>query len=467
MRLSPTQAVEVALEYAKSINSVVDLMVNVDHDSTATLRWANNTLTTNGSQWGVDITIVAFVSVKGGIATATISGNSSEFDKRFVRQLVDNAVSAAHLAEPEHHRLTLPGEVAYGDWETLPVDVDLSVISQITPDLGEVLKRGISNNRNHSGFAQHQIYASWTASLSGLRLRDNGMDGRVEMTSRSSDGIRSAWEGRNSRTFSELNLLRMDQNLEKQLTWQDKRVALPAGAYNTILPSGAVADLMATFDANLSAREALEGSGPFAEKNGKTMIGRTISNRNCNLYSDPQRREVSEMPYIVNAYDSATTSVFDTGIKMKRTNWVENGVLKSLCSNRAVSQDLKIEFNPNGSNLILEVEGGKGDLDSLIARTENALLVNCLWYIRDLDESKMLVTGTTRDGVYQVRDGVVVGAVNNFRFNESPLSILGRIADASSAELSQPRENAEEISNYMMPALVVENFNMSSVSEAS
>jgi predicted Zn-dependent protease len=103
----------------------------------------------------------------------------------------------------------------------------------------------------------------------------------------------------------------------------------------------------------------------------------------------------------------------------------------------------------------------------LIARTENAILVNCLWYIRDLDESKMLVTGTTRDGVYQVRDGEVVGAVNNFRFNESALSILGRISDASSAELSQPRENAEEISNYMMPALVVDKFNMSSVSEAS
>ena len=36
----------------------------------------------------------------------------------------------------------------------------------------------------------------------------------------------------------------------------------------------------------------------------------------------------------------------------------------------------------------------------------------------------LLLTGLTRDGVYLVEDGKVSAAVNNFRFNESPLDLL-------------------------------------------
>ena len=38
----------------------------------------------------------------------------------------------------------------------------------------------------------------------------------------------------------------------------------------------------------------------------------------------------------------------------------------------------------------------------------------------------LLLTGLTRDGVYLIEDGEVTGAVNNFRFNESPLDLLRR-----------------------------------------
>ena len=58
-----------------------------------------------------------------------------------------------------------------------------------------------------------------------------------------------------------------------------------------------------------------------------------------------------------------------------------------------------------------------------------ALLLTCLWYIREVDPQTLLLTGLTRDGVYLVEDGEVVGAVNNFRFNESPVDLLGRVTE--------------------------------------
>ena len=65
----------------------------------------------------------------------------------------------------------------------------------------------------------------------------------------------------------------------------------------------------------------------------------------------------------------------------------------------------------------------------MIAGTDRGLLLTCLWYIREVDPQTLLLTGLTRDGVYLVENGEVTGAVNNFRFNESPVAMLGRITE--------------------------------------
>jgi predicted Zn-dependent protease len=467
MRLTAAEAVEVALDHARTINGVVDLVAVGEHDSSASMRWANNTLTTNGYGWSNSLEVVAYVSVEGGLATATVGETSHSYDAAFVRSLVERAIVAARNAEPATHHLTLPGHLLVGDWSAGPKLTELELIGAITPALGEVLTRGAKDDRNHSGYAEHASCSSWVGSLSGIRLREDSSDGRVEMTSRGNDGVRSAWEGKHSRLFTDLDVLAMGANLERQLGWQLNRRDIDAGRYRTILPPGPVGDILATFDGNLVGRDAVEGSGPFARPNGATMIGERIAGKRAfNLFTDPYREGIDELPYLVHTSNGSVSSVFDTGQQYGQVDWVRDGVLNALATSRAVAEETGLPFTPAGSNLVLEVDGGEGDLAAVIARTEHGLLVNCLWYIRDLDEATMSVTGTTRDGVYEVRDGEVIGAVNNFRFNESPLSILGRIHDAGTPELCQTRENAEYVSDYLTPTLVIDEFNMSSVSEA-
>jgi predicted Zn-dependent protease len=424
-------------------------------------------LTTNGYGWSNTLTIVAYVSRSAGISTATVSESDPHFDATFVRSLVDRTISAARTTEPAKFNSPLQNGVIYGNWDAVSTDLDLTVIGSITPSLGEVLKRGEADGRSHAGYAEHGRASSWTGSLSGIRIRDDVEDGRVEMTSRSGDGIRSAWEGTHSRSFTDIDILAMGMRLERQLGWQSTRRELLPGRHRTILSPGAVGDLLATFDNNLSGRDAVEGSGAFSRPGGGTMIGERIAGkRNFNLFSDPVHPGIEVAPYVVDSYESSCSSVFDTGQRLSRVDWVRDGVLASLCTTRAVAAETGLQFRPDVGNLILDVEGGEGNLDDLIARTESGLLINCLWYIRDLDEASMMVTGTTRDGVYEIRDGEVIGSVNNFRFNESPLSVLGRIHDAGTSELCQTRENAEYVSDYVMPTLVIDDFNLSSVSEA-
>ena len=121
---------------------------------------------------------------------------------------------------------------------------------------------------------------------------------------------------------------------------------------------------------------------------------------------------------------------------------------------------------PGVDNLVLEVDDAHGDLDDLVAGTERGLLLTCLWYIREVDPQSLLLTGLTRDGVYLVEDGEVVGAVNNFRFNESPVDLLDRFSDASLTVPTFSREWGDYFPRTAMPALRVPDFHMSTVSPA-
>jgi predicted Zn-dependent protease len=90
-----------------------------------------------------------------------------------------------------------------------------------------------------------------------------------------------------------------------------------------------------------------------------------------------------------------------------------------------------------------------------------------LWYIREVDRQTLLLTGLTRDGVYLVEDGEITAAVNNFRFNESPVDLLDRFTDASRTVPSFSREWGDEFTRTATPALRVPDFNMSTVSQAN
>ena len=63
--------------------------------------------------------------------------------------------------------------------------------------------------------------------------------------------------------------------------------------------------------------------------------------------------------------------------------------------------------------------------------------------------------------------GQVTGTVNNFRFNESPVGMLGRLLEVGSTVPTLPREWGDYFNRAAMPPVRVEGFNMSSVSQAS
>jgi predicted Zn-dependent protease len=159
-------------------------------------------------------------------------------------------------------------------------------------------------------------------------------------------------------------------------------------------------------------------------------------------------------------------SVFDNGIPLARTDWVRDGTLSALLQTRHSAGLTGQPLTPYVDNLVVQVDGATGSTQDLVAGVERGLLLTCLWYIREVDPQSLLLTGITRDGVYLVEDGEVTGAVNNFRFNESPIDLMRRFSHASGTVPSFSREWGDYFPRTATPALRVPDFNMSTVSQA-
>ncbi|MGH3883866.1 MAG: metallopeptidase TldD-related protein, partial [Pseudonocardiaceae bacterium] len=163
---------------------------------------------------------------------------------------------------------------------------------------------------------------------------------------------------------------------------------------------------------------------------------------------------------------SDSVSVFDNGAPARRVDWLRDGTVNALAYPRAAAAELGGVFTPPPENLVL-TGGSEASTDDLVARTERGLLLTCLWYIREVDPTSLLLTGLTRDGVYLVEDGEVVGQVNNFRFNESPIDLFRRASEVGVTGATLCREGKDWFARTSMPPIRIPDFNMSSVSQAS
>jgi predicted Zn-dependent protease len=215
------------------------------------------------------------------------------------------------------------------------------------------------------------------------------------------------------------------------------------------------------------ARDAHDGRTVFSRPGGGTRVGERLGEVALTLRSDAAAPFLQCSPFVIAPESSGALSVFDNGLPLAPTAWVDAGVLTSLVQTRHSAQLTGLPVTPYIDNLIMDGPGGGPGLDAMVAGADRALLLTCLWYIREVDPQTLLLTGLTRDGVYLVEGGEVVGAVNNFRFNESPVDLLGRVLEVGASVPTLPREWGDYFTRTAMPPLRVDGFNMSSVSQAS
>lgn len=458
--IRPDELTGVALAASKADGCLVLL----SETSEATLRWANNTMTTNGHTTARQFSVISVLGESVGV----VGGTGADAEE--VRAVVAASEDAARQSGPARDVAPLVEGGVDHDFAEPAAQTSIHVFDQLASELAAAFDTVRRAGQLLYGFAEHQLETIWLASSTGLLRRWVQPTSTIEINGKVADDLtRSAWVGDSPADFAAVDVAALVAQLRRRLEWSSRRLELPAGRYETILPPSATADLMIDLVREMDGRPAHEGRSAFSapsEAPGSTRIGERLATLPLTLTSEPATPGLESEPFLTTSVSGDGVSVFDNGAQLGRTDWLRDGVINALAYPRAAATELAAEFTGPAGNLLL-TGGSDALIDDMVARTERGLLLTCLWYIREVDPATLLLTGLTRDGVYLVEGGEVVGQVNNFRFNESPLDLLRRITEVGATERTLCRESKDSFTRTAMPPVRVPDFNMSSVSQAS
>ena len=452
------QVVDIALDAAARLGGAEETIVLVGDRIATSLRWANNSMTTNGVSTARNTTVISIVRQGDTARVGTLT--SAEVDPSAIEELVAaSQLAAASAPEARDAAPLLTGNTAPADWDAPIPGTGPEVFSDFT----DPLARGFRGTDQLYGFAQHALETTFLATSTGLRRRSTQPTGSVEINAKR-DGA-SAWVGVGSPDFVGVPTDSLLEQLSMRLDWAKRRVELPAGRYETILPPSTVADMMIYLAWSMRGRGAQEGRTALSAPDGGTRVGEKLTDLPLTLYSDPMTSGLACTPFVATSSSSETLSIFDNGLNIGRVDWIRDGVINALAYPRAAADEFGASVAVAADNILMT--GDSTELADMIAATERGLLLTTLWYMREVDPTTLLLTGLTRDGVYLVEDGEVTAAVNNFRFNESPLDLLRRATEAGISEKTLPREWGDWVTRTAMPSLRIPDFHMSSVSQAT
>jgi predicted Zn-dependent protease len=434
--------------------------VLVRETSEAVLRWANSTMTTNGHTTSGQVTVIAFVALDGGTAAGVVSTSAAATDAARLVDLVAAAEAAARDAGPARDAAPLLGPG--GDdptWGEQAAETSIGVFGPLAAGLADVL----AGPHRQYGFASHELSTVWLGTSTGIRRRWVQPTGSVELNAKTPDLAGSAWTGASTADFADVDVVALAAEAGRRLDWGKRRITLPAGRYETLLPPSAVADMMIYLAWSMEGRPAQEGRSALAGPHG-LRVGERLTDLPLTLASDPVSPGMEYEPFLTVTRSGEGISVFDNGAPTRRVEWVSGGEIGELVYSRSEAAEFGTRFTPAGENLLL-TGGSAASVPDMVASTERGLLLTCLWYIREVDPTTLLLTGLTRDGVYLVEGGEVVGEVDhNFRFNYSPLDMIRRASEVGATERALAREWKDWFTRSAMPPVRVPEFNMSSVS---
>lgn len=420
-----------------------DLYVSDSED--LILRSANNDITSNGLIDRISISL----SVSFGKRSASISVNQT--DDETLRAAVAKVEAMAKLApeDPEHLPPVEPGSYATPlTWSDATAALTPEqALAQLRPVIEAARTAGVDS----AGYLERSVNGSAYANSRGVFIFERSTGVGFSMTARTAAGRGSGWASTQVTDAGALDLAPVGERaIAKALASRDA-IERPAGRTTVVLEASAARDLLGLLSWGLDRRDFDEGRSFLngLVKEGEDPIGQSLFGERATVFSDP-------------LYAAAPSGIHQSGLPLGRTAWIENGVLKNLPVGRFWAQQKGIAPQPWPGNLIMPGEGKS--LDELIAGVEDGVLVTRLWYLRMVQPESLLYTGLTRDGTFAIKDGKIAGPVKNFRFNETPVNVLKNIVASGTPERVLGSESRMPMH---VPPLVVENFNLSSVSDAS
>ena len=230
---------------------------------------------------------------------------------------------------------------------------------------------------------------------------------------------------------------------------------IEAKSYPVILDYQATADQIFHIGLSMSAQYVLDQSSFLADK-----VGEQVFTESLTVLNDPHDPTLF-----------ASRPVDYDGVATQKYSLIENGVIKNFAQNRLTASKMGAQSS-NGSAYIvygtsipipiaLKVLPGDKSRQQLIEEMDDGLLLTNIHYSNFVDMTRGTETGMTKDGLFIVKNGEIVGSAKNLRFTDSIVKMF------SKAEIS--REITQTLNFYgfglEVPAIKIDSMNFSSKTE--
>ena len=459
--------------------------VNLTGGERSGTRWANSSITTNLVQYDRQLTVTVRIGQKSA------SANTRDFTDAGIQKMIDEALAEAAKANDNPNLPALLGPQEY-----IPVEGALpSVIAYGPAERARMVKDSIDLAEKMgvlgAGFIPKNDVATCTANSKGLFAYYRSADTGFSLTCRMPDGTGSGWAGTTGiKDAANMDAKALTAVAANKALKSRKAKAIEPGRYTVILEPRANARflslLLGIFNPNGGGfgggggggflpgaggppggapPDAPPGAGGAAGGGGGGGGGGLFGGGPGSAQSYMANKKVDDKLFSelftlksdVGNEILRQTTIGPNNVAAKPVTWVEKGVLKA--------------FGPNhgaNTNQTLVMEGSNLSIEDMIKQTRRGLLVTQFWYIRGVpsQEQALLNTGMTRDGLFLIENGEIVGPVQNFRWNMSP--IVG-YANLSLVGKPVPMETGEAFgaaNAALVPPVRIEEFYMTSVSPA-
>jgi predicted Zn-dependent protease len=439
------------------------VQVEVDAGEQSGTRWANSSITTNLVRYDREVAITVRVGGRQGSAATMDFGDAG------LQDAIDEAMAEARGERDEE---AAGGEEAGGrgggelpEWlgPQSYVEVDAVLPSGVSFGPGEralMVKESLDISDEMgvvgSGYIPKNYRTTCTANTNGLFAFYSFAETGFVLTCRTPDGAGSGWAGITGiKDVNDIDAAALTRTAANKALMSVNPRAIEPGRYTVILEPRANARFLSLMTNIFNASNVEEGNSFLSgEEEGSTKIGEKVFSDLFTLRSDVGNPILRQTPILNDLTPAAPVT------------WVEDGVLRNLDIDDALARERGVEPTPANVNMSLVMEGGEQSIEEIIATTQRGLLVTFFWYIRGVDQETLLNTGMTRDGLFLIENGEIVGPVQNFRWNMSPLVGYNNLTAVGRPGPMHMGESYDGGNTGLIPPVRIEDFYMTSVSPA-
>src|SRR3954466_4770793 len=418
-------------------------------------RWANSTITVNLVQLDQQLSVNVRLGNKVG------SASTREFDDESLKAMVDEATEAAKTARDTPNLQPLVA----GPQEYIPVDAALPPMVNFGPgERAEMVRKSVAvcdkKGALGSGYIPKTYQTTCSANSAGLFAYYQYAEAGPILTCRTQDGRGSGWAGITGvKDLSLIDPVQISEIAADKAVKSQKPRALEPGRYTVILESRPAARFLSLMTGIFNARAVETGPRSYLSgtERGTSKLGQKVFSDLVTIKSDIGNPILRQTPIMAD------------GSAARPVTWVENGVLKNLYYDQQYAARVKKEPTPAAPNMSLVLQGPPGSAqttEQMIKSTRRGLLVTFFWYIRAVDQPTLLNTGMTRDGLFLIENGEIVGPVQNFRWNMSPLAGFNNLSLVGKPVPIHTGEAYDGNGTALVPPVRIEDFYMTSVSPA-